>query len=82
MFRSAVNFAWNSFGDKGTQALAKALEQNMYLESLDLSANHIAGATVMVSLRTAAHVVCLLRVSRLLMCCMVEAGAGKHADHQ
>lgn len=44
----AANFAWNSFGDKGTQAIAKALEQNMYLESLDLSANHIAGATVMV----------------------------------
>ena len=70
---SAVNFAWNSFGDKGTQALAKALEQNMYLESLDLSANHIAGATVMVRLRTAARVLCLLNnVSRLLVCYVVR----------
>lgn len=43
-----ANFAWNSFGDLGTQALGRALEQNNFLEVLDLSANHINGATVMV----------------------------------
>ena len=32
-----ANFAWNSFGDLGTQALGRALEQNNFLEVLDLS---------------------------------------------
>lgn len=43
-----ANFAWNSFCDHGTQAIARALETNNRLEVLDLSANRIAGATVMV----------------------------------